>query len=594
DTNLVESAKSALTFDAIRRDNANEDNITNDLYLPTSINGTTIRWSSSREDVITRRGTVLRSIDDVQVILTALIAKGSAGDVKEFLLTVKGAAGQDETDVNRAKSALMDSIVLNGNPSFSEIIADLYFPRSLFGTAISWSSTNSSIISPSNGSVVRQRNEDKAVNVTAVLSKGTANSTKVFVFIIRKRAAPKLPVNNSIEIEDGETEIVIDSTNSNATAIVIPLSINESQTIHVNLAGLRDTTGNLTITSVLSLSRETSAARYIAEISAGTVITGPVNWNGIINLPTVRPNSEVSVSKGTVERVIEIGFAEGQLNLTKAVKIVLSGMAGKKAGYSRNNTFFEIAECTSPQIADPDSISDGSDCHMSSGSDLIIWTKHFTQFVAYSEPGTPSPPPATPSGGNGGSGGGGGCTPDYRLSSPESLDTEAGSIITVTVVLAATGTCGTSPVTINTEVPAGWSVASARTGYIFPKTSYNISIKIAIHQNATTGIVIFRASAGGKNLSSSTMINIPLSKKQEQIQPEQNVSEMINQSIPTVPTIEAPTAGVPLTGQIIADDRRPATAIIDAVIIAAIIIAFLIAGYMLLHDRQQKIEQKVS
>ncbi|PJA01759.1 hypothetical protein COX74_01020, partial [bacterium (Candidatus Gribaldobacteria) CG_4_10_14_0_2_um_filter_41_16] len=54
-----------------------------------------------------------------------------------------------------------------------------------------------------------------------------------------------------------------------------------------------------------------------------------------------------------------------------------------------------------------DALAAGGDCKISVGSDLIIWTKHFTNFVTYTQTAIP---PAS-SGGGGGGGGGGGYTP---------------------------------------------------------------------------------------------------------------------------------------------------------------------------------------
>ncbi|GAF90718.1 unnamed protein product, partial [marine sediment metagenome] len=88
---------------------------------------------------------------------------------------------------------------------------------------------------------------------------------------------------------------------------------------------------------------------------------------------------------------IEIGFPGIKLTFNKAVKIVIPGEANKKVGYSYGSTdiFHEITTlCTenSQVWADNESnIPAGGDCYYNEGDDLIIWTKHFTQFVTYTE-----------------------------------------------------------------------------------------------------------------------------------------------------------------------------------------------------------------
>ena len=93
DTVAVETDKEALTEELIRGNNANLDNVTEDLNLITSIPGgagCTISWTSSNEAVIAPDGKVTRleSGDEV-VTLTATITKGSASDTKEFTINVK-------------------------------------------------------------------------------------------------------------------------------------------------------------------------------------------------------------------------------------------------------------------------------------------------------------------------------------------------------------------------------------------------------------------------------------------------------------------------------------------------------------------------
>jgi hypothetical protein len=82
--------------------------------------------------------------------------------------------------------------------------------------------------------------------------------------------------------------------------------------------------------------------------------------------------------------VVEVGFTGGQLNFSKAVKLVLPGMAGRSVVYTRDDGSLVYSNaCTAGQVADPDTLSAGADCYNDSGSDLVIWTKHFTQFAAY-------------------------------------------------------------------------------------------------------------------------------------------------------------------------------------------------------------------
>ncbi|MBI3306068.1 Ig-like domain-containing protein [Candidatus Nomurabacteria bacterium] len=152
----------------------------------------------------------------------------------------------------------------------------------------------------------------------------------------------------------------------------------------------------------------TAANANNAEISipAGTTVTSSdVSWNGIITAPTVTTVTLPTISGQTLslDTAIEIGF-NGSLTFDKAVRILLPSLAGKRSGYVRTGiSFTEITTtCSADSQAAADAMAAGAECRMDVGADLVIWTKHFTTFAAYTQ--------STAGGGalSGGGGGGGG------------------------------------------------------------------------------------------------------------------------------------------------------------------------------------------
>jgi hypothetical protein len=100
-----------------------------------------------------------------------------------------------------------------------------------------------------------------------------------------------------------------------------------------------------------------------------------------------------------VSLVIEIGHNDVKLVFDKAVRVLLPGQAGKYVGYSRSGTFTSIdSVCSEDSQSTGDALLSEGDCKIDSGSDLVIWTKHFTQFVTY----TIVAASPTPSSGGGG------------------------------------------------------------------------------------------------------------------------------------------------------------------------------------------------
>lgn len=138
-------------------------------------------------------------------------------------------------------------------------------------------------------------------------------------------------------------------------------------------------------------------------IPANITIRADSTWTGKISAPTIKETATIAPSKSgytsTVSTVINVGFSGIKLIFNKAVKIVIPGEANKTVGYSYDgSTFTEITtECTGNNESwNTQNLPIGGECYLNDGSDLIIWTKHFTEFVTYEE----EVIPATSSGGS--------------------------------------------------------------------------------------------------------------------------------------------------------------------------------------------------
>lgn len=433
DTQIVNELIVFFTPDIIKEDNSDLNNVLTDLFLPT-VNLDEffyeLRWATSNKDVITTTGAVSRQSTDKLVTLTATISKGSVSATKTFTALVKGTTDLNELAVNNAKTALTDNLVLNGNTA-SKIVSDLNLPTSLSGhdVSISWTTSNSGVVNTNDGVITRSNSDDKSVTLTATLSKNGKSTAKTLYLIVKKKVPPAVATNvaeKKVEVSAGQDEIVIDSSNlDDIQTIEIPQTVDEEEEVVVNLGTLVNTVTKaitLSPTQSITLTRTKNDATEIkAEIPQGTKIQGTSNWNGLITAPTVKPVSEVTIS-GTASSVIEVGFSGGKLTFDKATKLTVPGQAGKRSGYiGSDNVFHVIEACTSSQLADPNSLPADGECSTISGSDVIIWTKHFTQFVTFTPPDEicddsidnnlngqidegcviptpPTPPPSNPSG----------------------------------------------------------------------------------------------------------------------------------------------------------------------------------------------------
>lgn len=230
--------------------------------------------------------------------------------------------------------------------------------------------------------------------------------------ILQTFTGQAITVNGTVAIKDpatAPTNIYIPADVQNATLKVGDL-LNPAD---ADGKVISDPLPQLNVSAVTSI----SAIPVQVSIPAGATVTSVAadNWDGTINVPTVKDNNTVNVipdsgKTAAVQKVIEVGYGNVPLTFSKAVKIVIPGQAGKYAGYYQGSTFTPISTVlTSTNQNDVDTelttkgIQEGK---QDSGSDLVIWTKHFTSFVTYTQALIPD------DGGGNGSGNGSGANKD--------------------------------------------------------------------------------------------------------------------------------------------------------------------------------------
>lgn len=219
--------------------------------------------------------------------------------------------------------------------------------------------------------------------------------------------------NTPITVSAGQTNLAITSdtivsAGNNPVAINVPSGVSNTT---LNIASLLQTPLSGTVTSNALPSLAISAAVDLnstgipvnvqVQIPQGTMVSAPEGWDGTIHVPAVQATNSVTVtpsngSTATVNSVIEVGFGDVPLTFNQAVRLLIPGQAGKKAGYVRSGTFYPISTVLSAddQSTANSTLTSGQDAYLNVGSDLVIWTKHFTRFVTYSETTyTPTPTP---------------------------------------------------------------------------------------------------------------------------------------------------------------------------------------------------------
>ncbi len=202
--------------------------------------------------------------------------------------------------------------------------------------------------------------------------------------------ASQVLIEPIVSLDANHPELVVDYSNFN-TNVFIPKSVVRPT---VNLSSTLSTWGGtayVVFNNILNLNAETTFGTIKVEIPAAIVITGPLNWNGVMNAPQISSITGTTPVAdtgkiATPQVAVEVGLGDTPLTLNKAVRIVIPGQAGKLAGFQRGPTFTKIVRnCTADTQDAGNNLPVGGDCYISAGSDLVIWTKHFTKFVTYTE-----------------------------------------------------------------------------------------------------------------------------------------------------------------------------------------------------------------
>ena len=247
-------------------------------------------------------------------------------------------------------------------------------------------------------------------------------------------------------VSDTETEVVFDFDQvleelviKNATASLSKITVTEhTDNPRINFKNIlvADDDGNRVVKYAAGLDIDVifTDIRANVTIPSNTTITGPPDWNGVVKLP-VFAEKFIDTDQGTVTSVLSIGFDGDMLELDRPARIEFDGKAGQNVGFLSGDDVVMIE--TACDADDSETVTlqldHGGECKTSVGSDLVVWTFHFTDFFTVTDvPGpsavpvgtppktAPAEPPRIPpseepgsntgrsSGGGGGGGGGGG------------------------------------------------------------------------------------------------------------------------------------------------------------------------------------------
>ena len=120
-------------------------------------------------------------------------------------------------------------------------------------------------------------------------------------------------------------------------------------------------------------------------IPAGTKITGTTTWDGLIHLPRVSTSSldapAVSGFNDSVNDVINVS-GNVPLSFDHPVKLMIPNQPAGRHAFYNDGSSHDIAACTGAN----NTLGNGqNECYFQDGTNMVIWTTHFTKFGTYTQ-----------------------------------------------------------------------------------------------------------------------------------------------------------------------------------------------------------------
>jgi len=167
--------------------------------------------------------------------------------------------------------------------------------------------------------------------------------------------------------------------------IVIPEGVDEPL---LDVSSLQEADGSFALEGDVEIIAPNGASLQLAE---GTVVTpSEADWDGlfvpltVVSLTTVRPAGE---PESEVILAVKVGSDDVSFEVDPAARLLLPGAAKKnaKVGFiAPGGTFTAItAQCAADSQDAGNAVE--RDCFIVVGDDIVIWTKHFTTFAAYTQ-----------------------------------------------------------------------------------------------------------------------------------------------------------------------------------------------------------------
>jgi hypothetical protein len=267
-----------------------------------------------------------------------------------------------------------------------------------------------------------------------------------------------------------------------------------------------------TVSNATEASTTSGGITATLNIPSETTITGSSDWDGTLTLPTATTATITIPGFNTpVISAIAIGSNASDLTLSQPVQLTFAGQHGELVGWYNYNgsAFTQITDVcdgvNAPTINGTPIIAPNGTCMFDDGTNIIVWTTHFSTFVTYTK--TAISTLVVNSGG--GSGGG------AIVSGSGAPNPLPGAVATTGVITSTTTTTATSSqgqvlgaeaynfaknLTVSSRgadvialqrflINSGYSIPAGATGYFGSQTKTAVIAYQKANNLPTTGVV---------------------------------------------------------------------------------------------------------
>jgi hypothetical protein len=219
-----------------------------------------------------------------------------------------------------------------------------------------------------------------------------------------------------ITVNPNQSDLVVaDSCSTMLSTVIVPSTVTKSTLNYSSISQTSSGTTTVSICHGIKIIKEITT-NNVQDVTVAlppniTISGAATSWKAAINLINSLSPAPVPVVPNTVNtitRSVEVGLGSTSLTFDKAARMVFIGSAGLHVGFYNTATpFTEITSaCSDDTQTTNDGLASGGSCKINVGSDLIVWTKHFTGFATWSSStSSGSTSTAASSGGTGGGAG---------------------------------------------------------------------------------------------------------------------------------------------------------------------------------------------